>query len=148
MSSKRKSEPTKKSVKRNKSKVEDDYESDLSDDGQNNAIVTEVLLQPHEEMEMLPEPLLKTFDKEPGRLLIAGMVTWDMTGRKTSAKGVMKIRPNLYTFHRFTTDMVKTKTTKGRIRILVKTSIFKILRHGLFFTKYECKMVNHFFPFM
>ncbi|EDS41603.1 regulator of chromosome condensation [Culex quinquefasciatus] len=73
MSSKRKSEPTKKSVKRNKSKVEDDYESDLSDDGQNNAIVTEVLLQPHEEMEMLPEPLLKTFDKEPGRLLIAGM---------------------------------------------------------------------------
>ncbi|KAL9705317.1 hypothetical protein quinque_008835 [Culex quinquefasciatus] len=108
MSSKRKSEPTKKSVKRNKSKVEDDYESDLSDDGQNNAIVTEVLLQPHEEMEMLPEPLLKTFDKEPGRLLIAGMVTWDMTGRKTSAKGVMKIRPNLYTFHRFTTDMYRS----------------------------------------
>lgn len=108
MSSKRKSEPTKKSTKRNKSKLEEDYESDLSDEGQNDYMpVTEVLLPPQNEMEQLPDQLLKTFDKDPGRLLIAGMVTWDMTGRKASPKGVAKIRPNLYTFHRFTTDLYR-----------------------------------------
>lgn len=111
MSSKRKSEPVKKPAKRNKKKVDEDYSSDLSDEYRTEeAPVAEVII-PSDDLnnyEKLPEELLKTYDKEPGKLLIAGMVTWDMIGRKVTTKGVTKIRPNLYTFHRFTTDTYRS----------------------------------------
>lgn len=110
MSSKRKSEPTKKNTKRSKAQHSDDYDSDLSDDYHTNDNQTVEVVVPSSEVDLpaLPEELLKTFDKEPGKLLIAGMVTWDMVGRKSTTKGVCKIRPNLYTFHRFTSETYRS----------------------------------------
>lgn len=112
MSSKRKSEPVKKPVKRSKKKVEEDYDSDLSfDDIDDNSkqVANEVLIAGHGDLippKKLPEELLKTYDKDPGKLLVAGMVTWEMVGRRADSKGVTKIRPNLYSFHRFTDQTV------------------------------------------
>ncbi|XP_053697437.1 protein RCC2 homolog [Sabethes cyaneus] len=110
MSSKRKSEPVKKPAKRNKKKIDEDYSSDQSDDYNNDGPSAEVII-PSDDInnhEQLPEDLLKTYDKGPGRLLISGMVTWDMTGRKAGTKGTAKVRPNLYTFHRFTSDTYRS----------------------------------------
>lgn len=111
MSSKRKSESSNsKASKRGRKKRESDYDEDLSDgmegvDGGKSKV--EVLI-PSEDVEpptKLPEDLLQTYDKTPGKLLIAGMVTWDLTGRRDNKKGkVIKVRPNLYTFHRFTDE--------------------------------------------
>ncbi|XP_055644647.1 protein RCC2 homolog [Toxorhynchites rutilus septentrionalis] len=111
MSSKRKSEPVKKTAKRTKKKVDEDYSSDLSDDYKADDVQVAEVIIPSDDLnhnEQLPEELLKTYDKEPGRLMIAGMITWDMTGRKAPAKGVTKIRPNLYTFQRFTSEMYRS----------------------------------------
>ncbi|XP_058454616.1 protein RCC2 homolog [Malaya genurostris] len=110
MSSKRKSEPVKKPAKRNKKKVDEDYSSDLSDDYKADDIPVEEVIIPSVvvSLEQLPKELLKTYDKEPGQLLISGMITWDITGRKTGPKGITKIRPNLYSFHRFTSDMYRS----------------------------------------
>lgn len=106
MSSKRKSEPTKKPVKRNKKKTDKDFESDLSDDFDAEDPPKQEVLIPSElgPATRLPEELLHTFDREPGKLLIAGMVTWEMVGRRAESKGVTKIRPNLYYFNRFTDE--------------------------------------------
>ena len=109
MSSKRKSEPVKTLPKRNKKKVDDDFDSDLSDDYKEEDLpVSEVIIPSDDPInqERLPEDLLKTYDKEPGKLLMAGMVTWDMTGRKAPAKGMTKIRPSLNSFNRFTSETV------------------------------------------
>lgn len=111
MSSKRKSEPVKKPAKRNKKKVDDDYSSDLSDDYRTDDLPVAEVIIPSDELNnhgQLPEDLLKTYDKEPGKLLVAGMITWDMTGRKSTAKQVTKMRPNLYTFHRFTSEKYRS----------------------------------------
>lgn len=54
----------------------------------------------------LPEELLKTYDREPGKLMIAGLVTWELTGRRDPKGKVTKIRPNLYVFNRFTDEKV------------------------------------------
>lgn len=112
MSSKRKSEPVKKTPKRNKkNNVDDNYSSDFSDDYKTDeAPVSEVII-PSEDLntyEKLPDDLLKTYDKGPGKLLIAGQVTWEMTGRRPPVKGVTKIRPNLNSFHRFTSDTYRS----------------------------------------
>uniref|UniRef100_A0A1B0CHF5 RCC1-like domain-containing protein n=1 Tax=Lutzomyia longipalpis TaxID=7200 RepID=A0A1B0CHF5_LUTLO len=111
MSSKRKSEPTKRTLKRPKKRTDGDFESDFSDssdghDGANQNQPVEVLI-PSEQFEptvKLPPELLKTLDKEPGRLMIAGFVTWDLTGRRDTKNKVTKVRPNLYVFHRFTDE--------------------------------------------
>lgn len=108
MASKRKADS--KPVKRGrKKKVDEDFESD-SDEGSlngnedNKKENIEVLIESVEDTR-LPDELLKTFDREPGKLMIAGMVTWDLVGRRDT-KGTVTVRPNLYTFHRFTDDMV------------------------------------------
>lgn len=111
MSSKRKSEPVKKTPKRNKKNVDDSYSSDFSDDYKSDeAPVAEIIIPSDDpnSYQKLPEDLLKTYDKEPGKLLIAGMVTWEMTGRKATAKGVTKIRPNLCSFNRFTAETYRS----------------------------------------
>ena len=56
----------------------------------------------------LPDDLLATLEKTPGKMLIAGMVTWDLTGKR-DRKNVMKVRPNLYNFHRFTDEKVSSE---------------------------------------
>lgn len=119
MSSKRKSDAKPQANKRNrKKKVDDDFDSDGSDSlgdsngkhddgsssGKDNV---EVLIESSDGDEKLPEELLKTFDREPGKLMIAGMVTWDLTGRRDPKGKVTKVRPNLYVFHRFTEEKVK-----------------------------------------
>lgn len=113
MSAKRKSsEPGRNPPKRGrKKKVQEDMDSDFSDDhldGADNGSGpsnVEVLI-PSEELPLvkLPEDLLATYDKDPGNLLVAGLVTWDLTGRKDTKNKPAKIRPNLYTFHRFLKD--------------------------------------------
>lgn len=111
MSSKRKSEPVKKTIKRNKKKINDDYSSDISDDYKTDDAPLEEVIIPSDDMnnlDQLPEDLLKTYDKGSGKLLIAGMVTWDMTGRKAPPKGGIKIRPNLYSFARFTSEIYRS----------------------------------------
>lgn len=109
MSSKRKSEPVKKIPKRNKTNLDDNYSSDFSDDYKpDETPIAEIIIASDDpdSYQKLPEDLLKTYDKEPGKLMIAGMVTWEMTGRKSNAKGVTKIRPNLCSFNRFTSETV------------------------------------------
>lgn len=109
MSTKRKSEqPVKKTVKRNKKKVDNEFDSDLSDEfdnaegnGNSEILIHNDALEP---LAKLPDDLLASMEREPGKLLIAGMVTWDLTGRRENAKVAAKIRPNLWHFHRFTTD--------------------------------------------
>lgn len=107
MSSKRKSEPVKKPAKRNKKKTDKDFDSDVSSDDYDQQEETpkqsEILI-PSEPPQRLPDELLASFDKEPGKLLIAGMVTWDMVGKRNDSKGATKVRPNLYYFNRFTDE--------------------------------------------
>lgn len=111
MASKRKSEPVKKTAKRGKKKTDDSFDSDLSDDygdevsGNGNGAATQlVTFDERAVLPKLPEELLASRDREPGQLLIAGMVTWDIVGKRADAKGGVKIRPNLWNFHRFTEE--------------------------------------------
>lgn len=118
MSSKRKSDAKPQQAKRGrKKKVDEDFDSDLSDDGIANGksenidgTSTEVLIvgDAADNDAKLPEELLKTYDREPGKLMIAGMVTWDLTGRRDPKGKVTNIRPNLYVFNRFTDETVST----------------------------------------
>lgn len=110
MATKRKSEGKPAGGKRGrKKKVDEDFDSD-SDDGSLNGREdakkesVEVLIESVEDSR-LPDELLKTFDREPGKLMVAGMVTWELTGRRDT-KGTVTVRPNLYNFHRFTDEKV------------------------------------------
>lgn len=112
MSSKRKSDAKAPASKRGrKKKVDDDFDSDSDSsangrdglDSKNENV--EVLIESTEDTK-LPEELLKTFDREPGKLMVAGMVTWELTGRRDPKGKVTTIRPNLYVFHRFTDETV------------------------------------------
>lgn len=111
MSSKRKSDAKAPASKRGrKKKVDEDFDSDSDSSGANGRDLqekdnVEVLIESTEDTK-LPEELLKTFDREPGKLMIAGMVTWELTGRRDPKGKVTTIRPNLYTFHRFTDETV------------------------------------------
>ncbi|EAT33913.1 AAEL013820-PA [Aedes aegypti] len=59
----------------------------------------------------LSDKLMKRFDEQPpGKLLIAGLVTWELTGGP-KAKPVSNVRPNLYSFHRFTSEMYRSAVT-------------------------------------
>lgn len=112
MASKRKSEPVKKTAKRGKKKTEDSFDSDLSDDynddvGNGNgsaAASAPISFDERAVLPKLPAELLASRDKEPGKLLMAGMVTWDLVGKKADGKGGIKIRPNLWYFNRFTDE--------------------------------------------
>ncbi|CRK93336.1 CLUMA_CG006877, isoform A [Clunio marinus] len=110
MASKRKSEPVKKTAKRGKKKNDDSFDSDLSDDygddvGANgNGNAQPVTFDERAVLPKLPEELLASRDREPGKLLIAGMITWDIVGKRADAKGGIKIRPNLWNFHRFSDE--------------------------------------------
>lgn len=114
MSSKRKSEGKPPASKRGrKKKVDEDFDSDSDSSGANGRDLdaaknesVEVLIESTEDTK-LPEELLKTFDREPGKLMIAGMVTWELTGRRDPKGKVTTIRPNLYVFNRFTDDTVR-----------------------------------------
>lgn len=121
MSAKRKSDAKPQSAKRGrKKKVDDDFDSDSDSgslNGKNDSLdgsskkEVEVLIESVEDTK-LPEELLKTFDREPGKLMVAGMVTWDLTGRRDPKGKVANIRPNLYTFHRFTDETVNINQCK------------------------------------
>lgn len=110
MASKRKGDGKALPAKRGrKKKTDDDFESDTSDVGgdvmDDSAVEdVEVLIQNDEVPTKLPEELLKTYDRDPGQLMIAGMVTWELSGRRDPKGKVTKIRPNLYTFNRFTEE--------------------------------------------
>lgn len=113
MSSKRKSDAKPPASKRGrKKKVDEDFDTDSDSDGANGKDLdaskkeVEVLIESTEDTK-LPEELLKTFDREPGKLMVAGMVTWELTGRRDPKGKVTAIRPNLYVFHRFTDETVK-----------------------------------------
>jgi hypothetical protein len=107
MASKRKSEPVKKTVKRGKKKTDDAFDSDLSDEFEdgvgngNGAAAQLVQFDERAVLPKLPEELLASRDREPGHLLVAGTVTWDIVGKRADAKPGIKIRPNLWYFHRF-----------------------------------------------
>ncbi|XP_023306324.2 protein RCC2 homolog [Lucilia cuprina] len=96
--------------KRRPKKKESDYEDEVSDESedegaQSSSNQVEVLI-PNDDLEppsKLPDDLLATMEKTPGKMLIAGMVTWDLTGKR-DRKNVVKVRPNLYNFHRFTDE--------------------------------------------
>lgn len=112
MSSKRKSDAKQPAGKRGrKKKVDEDFDSDSDSSGANGKDLdaskkdVEVLIESTEDTK-LPEELLKTFDREPGKMMIAGMVTWELTGRRDPKGKVTAIRPNLYVFHRFTDETV------------------------------------------
>lgn len=115
MSSKRKSENVTK-VSNKKSRQSDaengsdlsDSEIQLPENNESNVEPDEVLIPSNEEdFEKLPEELLKTFDKDCGKLLIAGMVTWELVGKRDTGKPKQaKVRPNLCSFHRFTDEKV------------------------------------------
>lgn len=110
MATKRKADGKPASKRGRKKKVDEDFDSD-SDEGSLNGREdakkesVEVLIESVEDSR-LPEELLKTFDREPGKLMVAGMVTWELTGRRDT-KGTVTVRPNLYTFHRFTDEKVR-----------------------------------------
>jgi len=111
MASKRKSEPVKKTAKRGKKKTDDSFDSDLSDDygdevgnGNGNSAAQLATFDERAVLPKLPEELLASRDREPGHLVVAGMVTWDIVGKRADAKGGIKIRPNLWNFHRFTDE--------------------------------------------
>lgn len=114
MATKRKSDAGAKPQKRGRKK-KDDYDSDLSDGAdyvEDKSGKVEVLISGSDDLEpvaKLPEELLATYDKTPGKMLVAGLVTWDLTGRRDPKGKVTKIRPNLYTFHKFTDQMVSTE---------------------------------------
>ncbi|XP_037959018.1 uncharacterized protein LOC119688410 [Teleopsis dalmanni] len=101
--------PSKRRPKKKESDYEDDVSEDSGDEAKASTNQVEVLIQ-HDELDppsKLPEDLLATMDKAPGQLLIAGMVTWDLTGKR-DRKNVVKVRPNLFNFHRFTDEMKLT----------------------------------------
>lgn len=109
MSSKRKSEAKPQPAKRGrKKKIDEDFESDNDSNGSlgknDDLDAVEVLIPSDETETKLPEDLLKTYDRDPGKLMIAGMVTWELTGRRDPKGKVTNIRPNLYVFHRFTDE--------------------------------------------
>ncbi|KAJ0183990.1 hypothetical protein K1T71_000413 [Dendrolimus kikuchii] len=80
-----------------KKPVSDDDDDDASSSSSQNLDVPFAL----RDEKKLPEEVLKTFYKQPGRLLIAGMVSWDQVGKRDRKPGGMN-HPNLYKFHRFT----------------------------------------------
>lgn len=98
--------------KRRPKKKESDYEDEVSDESedenaQSSSNQVEVLI-PNDDLDppsKLPDDLLASMEKTPGKMLISGMVTWDLTGKR-DRKNVVKVRPNLYTFHRFTDEKV------------------------------------------
>lgn len=101
--------PNKRRPKKKESDYEDEFSDESDDDGvhQQAAAANQVLI-PHDDLDppsKLPEDLLATLEKTPGQMLIAGMVTWDLTGKR-DRKNVTKVRPNLYSFHRFTEEKV------------------------------------------
>uniref|UniRef100_W8C2G6 Protein RCC2 n=1 Tax=Ceratitis capitata TaxID=7213 RepID=W8C2G6_CERCA len=109
MSAKRKAGGNGSGPNKRRPKKQENLEEDLSDasseDVQSTSNQVEVLI-PNEDLlppSELPEDLLLTLDKTPGKMLIAGMVTWDLTGKR-DRKNVVKVRPNLYSFHRFSDD--------------------------------------------
>lgn len=111
MSAKRKSDAKPLPAKRGrKKKTDEDFESDASDGADDlaqdaaDAKEVEVLIMDDEAPSKLPEELLKTYDRDPGQLMVAGMVTWDLSGRRVQKDQQSKVRPNLYVFHRFTEE--------------------------------------------
>lgn len=101
-------------TKRRPKKKESDFEDDLSEESGNDEIQTpandvEVLI-PHDDLDpptQLPPEVFAAFEKPPGKMLISGMVTWDLTGKR-DRKNVVKVRPNLYSFHRFTDERYRS----------------------------------------
>ncbi|CAH2103711.1 unnamed protein product [Euphydryas editha] len=81
------------------SEDEDSNDSSVSDQGQEPQREPSPL--PDEPTEKLPEELLKTFYKNPGTLMIAGLVSWDLVAKRDNNPS-KKTHPNLYTFHKFT----------------------------------------------
>lgn len=116
MSSKRKSEAKPLPAKRGrKKKTDEDFESDPSEssDAEQNDTgdggkEVEVLIMDDEVPSKLPEDLLATYDRDPGQLMVAGMVTWEMSGRRVTKDQQTKNRPNLYVFHRFTEEKYRS----------------------------------------
>lgn len=113
MSSKRKAGPAKGRANKRGRKKESDIESDLSDssEAENSTQATdEVLIAGHgdvmDEPTKLPEELLKTLIKPAGQLLIFGMVSWEMVGRRENKSG-QRIVPNIYTPQKFTNLKVR-----------------------------------------
>lgn len=101
--------PNKRRPKKKESDYEDDVSEDSDDEGQSSSNQVEVLI-PNDDLDpptKLPDDLLASMEKNPGQMLIAGMVTWDLTGKR-DRKNVVKVRPNLYSFHRFTEEKVST----------------------------------------
>jgi len=99
MSSKRKSDAELPAGKRGrKMEVDEDFDSDSDSSGTKERDGLDA--------SKLPEKFLKTFDRKPGKLMISGMVTWELTGRHDPEGEVTTNRPNLYTFHRFTDETV------------------------------------------
>lgn len=115
MSAKRKSGgngsgPNKRRPKKKESDYEDEVSEESGDEAKQQSSQVEILI-PSEDNDpptKLPDDLLTTFDKDSGQMLISGMVTWDLTGKR-DRKNVLKVRPNLYSFHRFTDEKVKLK---------------------------------------
>ncbi|XP_054743732.1 protein RCC2 homolog [Anastrepha obliqua] len=109
MSAKRKAGGNGAGPNKRRPKKQEDFEEDLSDassdEGQSTSNQVEVLI-PNDDLDppsKLPDDLLTSLEKTPGQMLIAGMVTWDLTGKR-DRKNVVKVRPNLYNFHRFTDE--------------------------------------------
>ena len=101
--------PSKRRPKKKESDYEDEVSEESEDEGgaQSSSNQVEVLI-PNDDLDApakLPDDLLATMEKTPGKMLIAGMVTWDLTGKR-DRKNVVKVRPNLYNFHRFTDEKV------------------------------------------
>ncbi|XP_026331875.1 protein RCC2 [Hyposmocoma kahamanoa] len=80
------------------SEDEDSNDSTLSDQAQEKQRTPSPLEEP---VVKLPQELLKTFYKPPGRLLIAGCVSWDLVAKRDNNIS-NRTHPNLYTFHKFT----------------------------------------------
>lgn len=101
----------KKRPKQKESDFEDEISEEESDDQQQSSSQQSATsgagsrMIPDTSTEKLPADLLASLDKTPGHLLIAGCVTWDMTGKR-DRKNIIKARPNLYNFHRFTDQKV------------------------------------------
>ncbi|KAL0902086.1 hypothetical protein ABMA27_000039 [Loxostege sticticalis] len=83
------------------SEDEDSNDSSLSDQQPQDAPARTPSPLADEPMVKLPEELLKTFYKSPGRLLISGMVSWDLVAKRDN-NPTKRSHPNLYTFHKFT----------------------------------------------
>lgn len=107
---KRKKPPVKKPAKRGKKKDESDVDSDISEGSDIEQGPTvgnqpdEILIpghgDPFDVPTKLPEELLKTIIKPANPLLMFGMVSWDLVGRRENKK-LQRTHPNLYSPHRF-----------------------------------------------